>query len=55
MSGVWAAEFKDSGIRANTLSRGVLDTPIGEHDDRFGYQAPRRSAGERNTVQQSEG
>jgi NAD(P)-dependent dehydrogenase (short-subunit alcohol dehydrogenase family) len=24
----WAAEFKDSGIRANTLSPGVVDTPI---------------------------
>ena len=24
----WAAEFKDSGIRANTLSPGVIDTPM---------------------------
>jgi NAD(P)-dependent dehydrogenase (short-subunit alcohol dehydrogenase family) len=24
----WAAEFKDSGIRANTLSPGVVDTPM---------------------------
>jgi NAD(P)-dependent dehydrogenase (short-subunit alcohol dehydrogenase family) len=24
----WAAEFKDSGIRANTLSLGVVDTPM---------------------------
>ena len=27
-SRTWAAEFKDSGIRANTLSPGVVDTPI---------------------------
>ena len=27
-SRTWAAEFKDSGIRANTLSPGVTDTPI---------------------------
>ena len=24
----WAAEFKDSGLRANTLSPGVVDTPM---------------------------
>ena len=24
----WAAEFKDSGIRANTLSPGVVNTPM---------------------------
>ncbi len=24
----WAAEFKDRGIRANTLSPGVTDTPM---------------------------
>jgi NAD(P)-dependent dehydrogenase (short-subunit alcohol dehydrogenase family) len=24
----WAAEFKDNGIRANTLSPGIVDTPI---------------------------
>ena len=24
----WAAEFKDSGIRANTLSPGVVDRPM---------------------------
>jgi len=27
-SRTWAAEFKDSGIRANTLSPGVVDTPM---------------------------
>ena len=27
-SRTWAAEFKDSGIRANTLSPGPVDTPI---------------------------
>jgi NAD(P)-dependent dehydrogenase (short-subunit alcohol dehydrogenase family) len=27
-SRTWAAEFKDSGIRANTLSPGVTDTPM---------------------------
>ncbi len=27
-SPTWAAEFKDSGIRANTLSPGVVDTPM---------------------------
>jgi NAD(P)-dependent dehydrogenase (short-subunit alcohol dehydrogenase family) len=27
-SRTWAAEFKDNGIRANTLSPGVVDTPI---------------------------
>jgi NAD(P)-dependent dehydrogenase (short-subunit alcohol dehydrogenase family) len=27
-SRTWAAEFKDSGIRANTLSPGITDTPI---------------------------
>jgi NAD(P)-dependent dehydrogenase (short-subunit alcohol dehydrogenase family) len=27
-SRTWAAEFKDSGIRANTLSPGVIDTPM---------------------------
>ena len=28
MSRTWAAEFKDSGIRANTPSPGVVDTPM---------------------------
>jgi NAD(P)-dependent dehydrogenase (short-subunit alcohol dehydrogenase family) len=28
----WAAEFKDNGIRANALSRGVVGTPMA--DDR---------------------
>ena len=27
-SRTWAAEFKDNGIRANTLSPGVVDTPM---------------------------
>ena len=27
-SRTWAAEFRDSGIRANTLSPGVVDTPM---------------------------
>ena len=27
-SRTWAAEFKDSGIRANTLSPGIVDTPM---------------------------
>jgi NAD(P)-dependent dehydrogenase (short-subunit alcohol dehydrogenase family) len=27
-SRTWAAEFKDSGVRANTLSPGVIDTPM---------------------------
>jgi NAD(P)-dependent dehydrogenase (short-subunit alcohol dehydrogenase family) len=31
-SRTWAAEFKDSGIRANTLSPGVADTPMRPSD-----------------------
>lgn len=27
-SRTWAAEFKDNGIRVNTLSPGVVDTPM---------------------------
>jgi NAD(P)-dependent dehydrogenase (short-subunit alcohol dehydrogenase family) len=45
-SRTWAAEFKDSGIRANTLSPGVVDTPMldsqastSEAEIRRGYAA----------------
>jgi NAD(P)-dependent dehydrogenase (short-subunit alcohol dehydrogenase family) len=28
VAAMWAAEFQDRGIRVNTLSPGVTDTPI---------------------------
>ena len=38
----WAAEFKDRGIRVNTLSPGAIDTPI--IDGQFKTQAKRPTA-----------
>jgi NAD(P)-dependent dehydrogenase (short-subunit alcohol dehydrogenase family) len=35
----WAADFKDRGIRANTLSPGPIDTPILESNDMSKEQA----------------
>jgi len=41
----WAAEFKDSGIRANTLSPGVVDTPMLDSQARTPEEAAAIRAG----------
>ena len=44
----WAAEFKDSGIRANTLSPGVVDTPMLDDQARSPEHAAEIRQGYRN-------